>query len=128
MQDYAGGTKTREIMETGLWWLDTIRNTELKQMCVRNPHELARGLECDVRLTAGEIILHNSLARESSSGALSFQRLDFPEMVPPEQDCFVAVHQQDGQVCSEKLPLDFWLQGDNAPTYRENYLRRREEE
>ena len=128
MQDYAGGTKTREIMETGLWWLDTIRNTELKQMCVRNPHELARGLECDVRLTAGEIILHNSLARESSSGALSFQRLDFPELVPPEQDCFVAVHQQDGQVCSEKLPLDFWLQGDNAPTYRENYLRRREEE
>lgn len=124
MQDYAGGVKTKEIMETGLWWLDTIRNTELKQMAVRNPHELARGLECDMRLTAGEIILHNSLARESSSGPLSFQRLDHPEMVPPEKDCFVAVHQEEGTVRSEKLPLDFWLRGDNAPTYRENYLRR----
>ena len=128
MQDYAGGTKTREIMETGLWWLDTVRNTELKHMHVRNPHELARGLECGVRLTAGEIILHNSLARKSSSGPLSFQRLDYQEMTPPEQDCFVAIHQEAGAVLSEQLPLDFWLRGDNAPTYRENYLRRCEEE
>lgn len=124
MQDYAGGTKSQEIMETGLWWLDTIRNTELKHLLVRNPHELARGLECDMRLTAGEIILHNSLARKSSSGPLFFQRVDYPDMVPPEQDCFVAVHQENGTVCSEELPLDFWLQGDNAPTYRENYLKR----
>ena len=85
------------------------------------------GLECDVRLTAGEIILHNSLARKRSSGPLSFQRLDYPEMTPSDQDCFVAVHQENGAVRSEELPLDFWLRGDNAPTYRENYQRRCEE-
>lgn len=121
MQDYAGQIKTREIMEEGVWWLDSIRKNELDRTAAANPHELARILECDVRLTAGEIILQNSLARTWSTPGLSFERMDYPEYAP-DGECFVTIRKTSEGVKSEKLPFDFWLKGNYAPTYMENYL------
>ena len=46
--------------------------------CARNPHELMRTLECGVRLTVGEAMMHASLARKASSAGLVFKRLDYP--------------------------------------------------
>lgn len=121
MQDYCGAFKSKEIMELGLWFLESIRRNELSQIAVQNPHELARALECEVRLDVGEVILRNSLARESSCPALSFERIDHPEIPPDDQDAFVAVWQADGEPKSEKVSFRYWLEGDNAPSYRENY-------
>lgn len=126
MQDYAGAIKTKEIMETGLWWLNTIRETELDKIVIHNPHELERALESEVRLTAGEIILHSSLARKSSSKPLSFKRLDYPEEIPPKDDNFIVLHQENGKIVRETLPLDFWLKDGNKETYLENYSLRSE--
>lgn len=123
MQDYCGAVKTREIMEHGLWMLESIRRNELSQICVHNPHELARALECEVRLDVGEAIIQNSLARKSSCPALSFERLDYPQVPSDDDDCFIAVHQTNGIPVSERLSFKYWLEGDNAPTYQENYRR-----
>lgn len=121
MQDYAGAIITKEIMELGLWYLQSVRENELGRIRVSNPHELSRALDCGVRLEAGEIILHNSLARNYSSCEFGFERMDRPENIPPEKDGFVAVWQEAGEVRSKKLPLNYWLVGANAPGYAENY-------
>jgi succinate dehydrogenase/fumarate reductase flavoprotein subunit len=107
MQDYCGEQKGKELLELGLWWLDSIRESEAANTYVRNPHELARYLECRVRLTVSQ--------------PLNFFRLDYPEMDPPEWTKFVTVRLGDDDVKVGELPTRYWLESPNAPTYRENY-------
>jgi succinate dehydrogenase/fumarate reductase flavoprotein subunit len=121
MQDYCGEYKSDEILKTGLWWLNSIRESEAERTYVRNPHELWRLHECNVRLTIGEIIMHASLARKASSRFLGLKRIDFPEMDPPEWKKLVTIRLEDGQVKAGELPFDYWLQPPYAPTYEENY-------
>jgi len=123
MQDYCGEYKGEETLKSGLWWLNNIRESEAARTCVRNPHELVRFLEGMVRLTVGEMIMHASLARKASSSALDFNRIDYPEMDPPEWDKFVTIKREDGEVKVGELPFNYWLLPPNAPTYKENYDR-----
>ena len=73
------------------------------------------------RLTAGEIIMHASLARKASSAALDFKRTDYPEMDPPEWNKYVVIRLDDGEVKIGELPFNYWLLPPYAPTYGENY-------
>jgi len=57
MQDYCGEFKGEETLKMGLWWMNSIKESEASRTSVRNPHELARYLECMVRMTVGEIIM-----------------------------------------------------------------------
>ena len=126
MQEYCGEHKSKDLLELGLWWLNSIRESEAADTFVRNPRELARYLECMVRLTVGEIILHACLAREASSHDLNFLRLDYPEMDPPEWTKFVTVRLQEDEVQVGERPAQYWLEPPYAPTYRENYERHSE--
>jgi succinate dehydrogenase/fumarate reductase flavoprotein subunit len=121
MQEYCGEYRSREILETGLWWLDSIRENELANIHVNNPHELARALECATRLTVGEIVMHNSMARKWSSGPLMFKRLDYPEMKAPKDESYVTVQLDGGEVRSGEVPIGYWLMGNNGSTLSENY-------
>jgi len=121
MQDYCGEFKSEGLLELGLWWLDSIRESEAANTYVRNPHELARFLECMVRLTVGEIIMRASLARKASSRFLDFKRLDYPAVDPPEWNKFVTIKLEGGEVKVGELPFDYWLLPPNAPTFKENY-------
>ncbi|MBA7714058.1 hypothetical protein ES703_123072 [subsurface metagenome] len=123
MQDYCGEYKSEETLKMGLRWLNSIRQSEASTACARNPHELARTLECLVRLTVGEMIMHASLARKASSLALDFKRIDYPEMDPPEWSKFVTTRLEDGEVKVGELPFNYWLLPPNTPTYQENYRR-----
>jgi succinate dehydrogenase/fumarate reductase flavoprotein subunit len=120
MQDYLGEYKAENILKAGLWWMDSVRKTEIAKAHVKNPHELTRLMECEVRLSAGEIIMHSSIARKSSNKALQFKRIDYPEQPPMDQDCFIAIFNDGGQVKSEKVPFRFW--NANGKSYEENYL------
>ncbi len=62
-----------------------------------------------------------SLARKASSRALNFNRIDYPEMDPPEWKKFVTIKQENGDVKVGELPMNFWLLPPYAPTYAENY-------
>ena len=121
MQDYCGEYRSEEILKMGLRWFDSIRESEMANAYARNPHELARALECLTRLTVGEAIMHASLARKASSEHLNFNRIDYPEMDPPEWNKFITIRLENDKVKVGELPFKFWLLPPNAPTYKENY-------
>jgi len=123
MQDYCGEYKGEEALKMGLRWMSSIRESEVANAFARNPHELARTLECTVRLTVGEMIIHASLARKASSKALDFKRIDYPETDPAAWNKFVTTRLENGEVKVGELPFQYWLLPPNAPTYRENYER-----
>jgi succinate dehydrogenase/fumarate reductase flavoprotein subunit len=116
MQDYCGDYKNDDVLEMGLWWLDSIRHGELDKTAAANPHELGRTLGAETRLDVCEIILRHCLARKSSAKMLNFERLDYPEQSSEK----FAMYLRDGEIQTEPIPEDFY-----APegTYREMYVK-----
>lgn len=121
MQDYAGEYVNEETLKMGLSWLYSIRESEASSVYVRNPHELMRTLECLTRLTAGEIILKASLARKASSQVLNFNRLDFPQVDPPQWHKLITLHQENHTIEVGEKPVEYWLAPPYAASYAENY-------
>jgi succinate dehydrogenase/fumarate reductase flavoprotein subunit len=121
LQSYCGKYKNEETLLTGLKWLQTIRESEASRVYARNPHELARTLECMTHITVGEIIMHASLNRKASSVPLCFDRLDYPQPDPPEWEKLVVLKLENGNLEVTELPIDYWLKPPYAPTYEENY-------
>jgi succinate dehydrogenase/fumarate reductase flavoprotein subunit len=121
MQDYCGEFKHEETLKMGLRWLKSILESEGAKVYARNPHELARTLECFSRLTVGEMIIHASLARKASNTILDFKRIDYPEMDPPEWNKFITIRLKNGKVSAGELPFNYWLLPPYASTYEENY-------
>lgn len=123
MQDYCGEYKSKEILETGLYWLDSIEESEGSMAYARNPHELWRTLEVFSRITVGKMIMHASLARKASSQRMNFKRLDYPDMDPSAWDKYITLRQEKGEIRVGELPRNFWLQAPYVATYEENYDR-----
>ncbi|HEX2964724.1 MAG TPA: FAD-dependent oxidoreductase, partial [Syntrophorhabdaceae bacterium] len=121
MQSYCGKYKNEETLLTGLKWLQSIRESEASRLYARNPHELARALECLTHITVAEIIMHASLNRKASSAPLCFDRLDYPQMDPPEWEKLVAIKLNGNNVEVKDVPVNYWLKAPYAPTYAENY-------
>jgi succinate dehydrogenase/fumarate reductase flavoprotein subunit len=80
-----------------------------------DPHKLMRGIEDFSLLTHGQIIMNASLARQASSLALNFFRIDYPKVDPPEWNKFVTVKLENGKVKTGELPLNYW--GDMKANY-----------
>jgi succinate dehydrogenase/fumarate reductase flavoprotein subunit len=121
MQDYCGEYKSEETLKMGLRWLNSVRESEASKVYARNPHELMRSLECLTYITVGEVIMQASLARKASCNVLEFNRLDYPEMDPPEWDKFVTIKRENGNIKVGELPFNYYLLPPNAPTFEENY-------
>lgn len=121
MQIYCPEYKSERMLQMGLWWLNSIRESEAARTYVRNPHELVRYLECLTRITFSEMIIHASLARKASSRFLGFKRLDYPQVDPPEWNKYVTLRLDGNEVKIGELARDYWLRPPYAPTYRENY-------
>jgi succinate dehydrogenase/fumarate reductase flavoprotein subunit len=122
MQDYCGEFRSKETLGLGLEWLDSIARSEAGAICARNPHELMRSLEVDVRLEVGRAMMHASLARRASSESLGFKRIDFPEVDPPEWHKLIAMRQDEGQVLTRDLDCDYPLLAPYSPDAGQNYL------
>ena len=121
MQDYCGEYRSAPALELGLQWLDSIEEGEYASIWARNPHELMRTLEVGVRLAVGRAIMHASLAREASSEALGFKRLDFPSIDPPEWHKLVTIKTDGEKVVVGSLDCDYPLKPPFASTCEENY-------
>jgi succinate dehydrogenase/fumarate reductase flavoprotein subunit len=121
MQDYCGEYRSEETLKLGLQWLESIEEGEFASICARNPHELMRSLEVGVRLEVGRAMMHASLARTASSRPLGFNRIDYPEMDPPEWDKLVTLRAQGQSVITRDLPCDYPLLPPFAPTCEQNY-------
>ena len=110
-----GALKSEELLSTGLEQLAELRRHDLPNLKAHNPHELVRCLEVESILTNAELIILACRARRASSRELQFQRLDFPEIDPPEWNKFLVIENCGGKPESTLLPLDF--AGDLAENY-----------
>jgi succinate dehydrogenase/fumarate reductase flavoprotein subunit len=121
MQDYLGEYKNEETLRIGLRWLSSIKESEASRVYARNPHELMRAVECMTRITVGEIMFQASLNRKASSKFLGFNRLDYPQVDPPEWKKLVTIRLENGDIKVGELPLNYYLLPPNASGYKENY-------
>ena len=121
MQIYCGAYKSERMLQTGLWWLDSIRRSEAANTYVRNPHELGRYLECLTRLTISELIIHASLARKASSDILDFHRVDYAAIEPREWRKIITLRLQQDRVVTGDMPLHYYLSAPYMSTFKENY-------
>jgi succinate dehydrogenase/fumarate reductase flavoprotein subunit len=115
MQDYCGDTKTAELMDIGLKYIEEIREGEATTLCARNPHELMRALEVLDILTCAEMIIHACKARSASNSWLHFKRLDFPDNDPPAWRKWITIRLAQDGVRVGELPLNYY------GSLRENY-------
>jgi hypothetical protein len=108
MQNYCGDLKNEELLNIGLIWLKDIEENEASRAYADNPHKLGRTIDVLDILTCSQITIHACLARKASSRFLNFQRLDYPEVDPPEWHKWITVWQGDGVAKTGTLPIDFW--------------------
>lgn len=108
MQNYCGGIKNDMLLIQGLELLDSYERDFVPRLSCRNPHELMRTHEVMDILEVCKLILNACLLRKSSSKPLCFSRSDYPEMDPPENDCFITVYQENGEVKSRRVPKRYF--------------------
>jgi succinate dehydrogenase/fumarate reductase flavoprotein subunit len=123
MRDYCGAYKNELTLNLGLRLLDSLKTTELASAYASNPHELGRLLECHSLIDMGQLVMNACLQRKASNVLLGFNRLDYPQMDSPEWNKLLPVRQENNQVKSRDLPLDFHLKAPYASSYEENYNR-----
>jgi succinate dehydrogenase/fumarate reductase flavoprotein subunit len=123
MQDYCGEAKSEVTLKMGLDWLKSAAESEAACLYARNPHELARSVECLSQITQDEIVIQACLARKASCPELGFKRLDYPFLDPPQFNGFVTLKLDNGSVRSAVRPFRWWLKAPYAASYEENYLR-----
>jgi len=121
MQDYCGEYRNREALEMGLGWLSSIRESEASRVYARNPHELMRAVECLERITLGELVMQATLSRKASSKSLGVNRLDYPDVDPPEWTKLISMRLEDGEIRLGEHPVDYYLRAPNAASFEQNY-------
>jgi len=109
MQQDCGDIKNTVLSNHGLMWLDSIKKHELNMTYARNPHELARVMEAESRLTVAEIYLHLCLANiKAAEENIGDSKLMYSKFI-------------DGRLMTKYKEDYWWLKPPYAPTYKENY-------
>jgi succinate dehydrogenase/fumarate reductase flavoprotein subunit len=117
MQNYCSELKNDELLKLAETWLADIERNEVRRLAAENPHQLMRTLDVIDILTCSQMIVEASKARKATSQLLSFNRLDYPQVDPPEWHKYIVISQDaSNQVQVSERPLNFW--GDFESNYR----------
>ena len=108
MQYFCSEYKTEKLLNMGLDALKDIEKNWVPKLYALDPHKLMRSLEDLSILTFSQLIIHGSLARKASSRHLNFQRIDYPQMDPPEWKKLITLKLENGKVKVGELPLAYW--------------------
>ncbi len=108
MQYFCSEFKNEKLLSMGLDALQDIEKNWVPKLYALDPHKLIRSLEDLSLLSFSQIILHASLARKASSRHLNFQRIDYPQMDPPEWNKWITLKMENGKLKVGELPLDYW--------------------
>lgn len=108
MQNYCGGVKCEALLKEGLDLLKSFEREIVPKLSASNPHELMRTHEVLDILTVAELVLYASLERKASSEPLCFVRSDYPQMEKEEERRHIVIRQEDGNVVTRDVPLDFF--------------------
>lgn len=123
MQNYCGSEKTDDLLKIGLQILEGYEKHAEEYAYACNPHELIRLLEVYDILTVAQLIITSCMQRKSSSRALCFDRMDYPEMDPDKDRRFITLRKTEGGIAVEDMPLDYY--GDlktNYEKYNAEYM------
>lgn len=116
MQNYCSEPKNAELLGLAERWLVDLQETEAPRTAAANPHQLMRVLEVDDILCCARMIVAACQARRASSAVLHFERLDYPQMDPPEWHKWLVIRRQGDEVQVSDRPITFW--GDFESHYR----------
>jgi succinate dehydrogenase/fumarate reductase flavoprotein subunit len=108
MQHYCSEYKTDLLLNMGLDSLRDIEEKWVPKLFAADPHKLLRCLEDLSILTIAQVIIQASLSRKASSRFLELQRIDYPEVDPPEWNKFLTVKLENDKVISGARPLNYW--------------------
>jgi succinate dehydrogenase/fumarate reductase flavoprotein subunit len=108
MQFFCSEYKTEKLLNMGLNTLKEIEEKWVPQLFALDPHKLMRGQEDLSMLSYAQLILHASLARRASSRPLTFNRIDYPQLDPPEWNKFITVNMDGGKVKIGELPFAYY--------------------
>jgi succinate dehydrogenase/fumarate reductase flavoprotein subunit len=115
MQYYVSEFRTESLFKIGLDMLEKIERETVPLLYALDPHKLMRSLEDLSILENARIIIQASMARKASSMPLMFQRIDYPEVDPPEWNKYLTIKQENGKVKIGERPPEFW--GDMKQQY-----------
>ena len=115
MQYYVSEYKTETLFKLGMEALNRIESETVTSLFALDPHKLMRSLEDLSMLEHAKIIIQASMARKASSMPLNFQRIDYPQMDPPEWNKFLTIKLENNKVKFGERPQAFW--GDMKKQY-----------
>jgi succinate dehydrogenase/fumarate reductase flavoprotein subunit len=115
MQYYVSEFKTESLFKMGLDALKKIEEESVPLLFALDPHKLLRSLEDISLLNYAKIIIQAQMARKTSSMRFGLERIDYPEMDPPEWEKFITLKQENNKVKIGELSLNFW--GDMKEQY-----------
>lgn len=110
MQQCCSEIITKPVLNQGLIWLESIKKNEMKKTYARNPHELARVLECETRITCSEAFIRGGISRleEEEKGNINSDTLVFNSYTNGKMNV--------------RLDADkYWLRGAYEDDYLKNY-------
>jgi succinate dehydrogenase/fumarate reductase flavoprotein subunit len=108
MQYFCSEYKTERLLTMGLDALEDIEKNWVPKLYALDPHKLMRSLEDLSLLTFSQLIIRASLERKASSRHLNFQRIDYPQMDPPEWKKWITLKLENNKVNVGELPQDYW--------------------
>ena len=108
MQYFVSEYKTEHLLKMGLEEIERIEKEAVPKLFAHDPHKLMRSIEDLNMIEQAKVIIHASLARKASSVPLSFNRIDYPEVDPPQWHKFLTIKQEDNQIKTGELPPRFW--------------------
>jgi succinate dehydrogenase/fumarate reductase flavoprotein subunit len=117
MQNYCSEPKNAELLTLAQTWLQDLEANEAPRVGASDPHQLMRVLEVQDILTCARMIVAACQARKASSAFLHFERLDHPQMDPPEWHKWLVLRRRGADaVETSDRPIAFW--GDFESSYR----------
>ncbi len=127
MQSCCGKYLTEPILEYGLFWLESIEEYEMQLTYARNPHELARVMECETRMTTSKSFIQCALAeirakKDSDTGyEVDPYSGDIRGAKEKDRDLYIFHKMQNGEVERVVREGQYWLEEPYASSYLENY-------
>ena len=115
MQYFVSEFKTERLLNMGLDEIGRLESEAVPQLFALDPHKLMRSVEDLSMIEYAKIIINASLARKASSIPLSFNRIDYPQVDPPEWNKYLTIKLENNQVKTGELPQHFW--GDMVQQY-----------
>ena len=115
MQWFCSEYKTEKLLTMGLDSLNEIQDRWVPDLYASDPHKLLRTMEDLSILNYAQAIVQSSLARKASSKHLNFQRIDYPQLDPPEWNKFTTIKLENNKPISGERPLRYW--GDLKQNY-----------